>query len=130
LGWCGTNGLERLGHDLGAVVDGEDNICDTSRRKGLDLMLDHGLVRELNERLGVCERLRLALVVRSGQGASRGRARGVEGQAYERSQTGSKPSDENDGCTLVSTVGMLEQLTALTFHVGGVGVVEELLDGL
>ena len=43
-----TDGLERLGHDLRAVVDREDNICDASIGKGLDLVLDHGLVRELD----------------------------------------------------------------------------------
>ena len=32
-----TYGLERLGHDLRAVVDREDNICDASIGKGLDL---------------------------------------------------------------------------------------------
>jgi hypothetical protein len=58
-----TNGLQRLGHDLRAVVDSEDNICDTSRGQSLDLVLDHGLVRKLNERLGVREGLRLALVL-------------------------------------------------------------------
>ena len=58
-----TYGLERLGHDLRAVVDSKDNICDASIGKGLDLMLDHGLVRELDERLGVCEGLQLTLVL-------------------------------------------------------------------
>jgi hypothetical protein len=98
LGGC-THGLERLGHDLGAVVDREDDICDTGRSESLDLVLDHGLVGELDERLGQRERLQLALVERSGQGASRGRraSGGVAGAAYERAQTGSKPSDENDG---------------------------------
>ena len=62
LPWGGyTHCLERLGHDLRAVVDGEDNICDTGSGEGLDLMLDHGLVRELDERLGVGEGLQLAL---------------------------------------------------------------------
>jgi len=56
-----THCLERLGHDLRAVVDGEDNICDTGSGEGLDLMLDHGLVRELDERLGVGEGLQFAL---------------------------------------------------------------------
>lgn len=58
-----THGLQRLGHDLRAVVDSKDNICDASIGKGLDLMLDHGLVRELDERLGVCEGLQLTLVL-------------------------------------------------------------------
>jgi len=56
-----THCLERLGHDLGAVVDCEDNICDTGSGEGLNLMLDHGLVRELDERLGVGEGLQFAL---------------------------------------------------------------------
>jgi hypothetical protein len=83
-----TNGLECLGHNLGAVVDSEDNIGDASRSKGLDLMLDHGLVRKLDKRLGVCEGLQPALVVRSGTGHHRGApGGGGEGEvrAYERS---------------------------------------------
>jgi hypothetical protein len=130
LGWCGTNGLERLGHDLRAVVDREDNICDAGGRKSLDLMLDHGLVGKLDERLGVRERLRMALVERSAGSIAGQASQRCRGQAYERAQTGSKPSDENDGCTVVSMVGVVEQLAALTFHVGGVGVVVVLLGGL
>lgn len=62
LPWGGyTHCLERLGHDFRAVVDSEDNICDTGSGQGLDLMLDHRLVRELDERLGVGEGLQLAL---------------------------------------------------------------------
>jgi hypothetical protein len=56
-----TDGLECLGHDLGAVVDSEDNIRDTSSSERLNLVLDHRLVRKLDKRLGVCERLQLAL---------------------------------------------------------------------
>ena len=71
-----NNGLERLGHDLRAVVDREDNICDASIGKGLDLVLDHGLVRELDERLGVGEGLRMASVLQlllAPRGSQRGR---------------------------------------------------------
>jgi len=71
-----TDGLERLGHDLRAVVDREDNICDASIGKGLDLVLDHGLVRELDERLGVGEGLRMASVLQlllAPRGSQRGR---------------------------------------------------------
>jgi hypothetical protein len=57
-----TDGLQRLGHDFRAVVDSEDDICDAGSGKSLDLVLDHGLVRELDQRLGVRERLQLALV--------------------------------------------------------------------
>ena len=57
-------GLEGLGHDLRAVVDSEDNIGDTSSSKSFNLVLDHGLVGELDEWLGVGEGLqsRLALL--------------------------------------------------------------------
>ena len=65
-----TDGLERLGHDLRAVVDREDNICDASIGKGLDLVLDHGLVGELNKRLGVCEGLRLGQLRRFADGGA------------------------------------------------------------
>lgn len=58
-----TDCLERLGHDLRAVVDRQDNICDASIGKGLDLVLDHGLVRELDERLGIGEGLRMVSVL-------------------------------------------------------------------
>jgi hypothetical protein len=53
----GTHGLERLGHDLGAVVDSEHDIGHACGRQRLNLMLDHGFVRELDQRFGVCERL-------------------------------------------------------------------------
>jgi hypothetical protein len=56
-----TDGLERLGHDLWAVVDSEDNICDTRSSQCFNLVLDHGLVRELDERLRVGEGLQLVL---------------------------------------------------------------------
>jgi hypothetical protein len=62
-------------------------------------VLDHGLVRELDERLGVREGLQLALVLPlrlASRGSRASAAR--EDKAYERPQTGSKPSDENDGC--------------------------------
>lgn len=92
----GTHGLESLGHDLRPVVDGEHDVSDTSISQCLDLMLNHGLVRKLNERLGVGEGLQL-LGSLSIMGDQRGRA-----CAYKRPQTGSKPSDENDGCIPVS----------------------------
>lgn len=84
--------LERLGHDLRAVVDGEDDVGDARRREGLDLVLDHGLVGKLDERLGVSERLPLSVVLCCA-GACAWRSR-----AYQRPQTGAKPSHENDGC--------------------------------
>jgi hypothetical protein len=95
-----TDGLQGLGHDFRAVVDGEHNIGDTSSSKSLDLVLDHGLVGELDKRLGVCEGLwpLLALPWLRGCGLRGSGASGArEGKAYERAQTGSKPSDENDG---------------------------------
>lgn len=55
----GTDLLQGLSHDLWAVVDGEDDVGDTSSSESLDLVLDHGLVGELHERLGICEGLRL-----------------------------------------------------------------------
>jgi hypothetical protein len=54
-----TDFLQGLGHDLRAVVDSEDDIGDAGGSESLDLVLDHGLVGELNKRLGVCEGLRL-----------------------------------------------------------------------
>ena len=54
-----THGLQGLGHDLWAVVDREHNVGNASVGQCLDLMLDHGLVGELNERLGVGEGLQL-----------------------------------------------------------------------
>jgi hypothetical protein len=75
-----TDGLQGLGHDLGTVVDGEDNIGDTSSSESLDLVLDHGLVGELNKRLGVCEGLWLPLALPwlRGSGAQQRAARGGE----------------------------------------------------
>ena len=54
---------EVLLHNLGAVVDREDDVSDTGSSKGLDLVKDHALVSELNERLWegkglmVCQRV-------------------------------------------------------------------------
>jgi hypothetical protein len=96
----GTHLLQGLGHDLWAVVDSEDNIGDTSSSKGFDLVLDHGLVGKLNERLGQCEGLRPGSVLRVG--ASRGssaREHCAERETYKRPQTGTETSDENDGCS-------------------------------
>lgn len=47
-----TNLLQMCLHDLRAVVDSKNDVSDTSLSKGLDLMLDHGLVAKLDERLG------------------------------------------------------------------------------
>lgn len=51
---------EELLHNFRSVVDGEDNVGDTRGDKGLDLVQDHGLVAELDERLGEREGLRSA----------------------------------------------------------------------
>jgi hypothetical protein len=42
-------------------------------------------------------------------------------KAYERSQTGSKPSDENDGYVTCQYIYSQKQLSLLTFHIGGCG---------
>jgi hypothetical protein len=44
-------------HNLGAVVDGEDNVGDTSSGEGGNLVLNHGLVAKLDQRFGKSERL-------------------------------------------------------------------------
>jgi len=96
-GTWGTNCLQCLGHDLGAVVDGQHHVGDASRRQRLDLVLDHGLVGKLDKRLGVCERLQRALV---GHAIVAGSTAGLavsKQDTYKRAQTGSKPSDENNG---------------------------------
>ena len=49
--------LKSLSHDLWSVVDGEDNVRDTCSSQRLDLVQNHGLVAELDERLGQRERL-------------------------------------------------------------------------
>lgn len=46
-----TNLFQVCLHNLRAVVDGEHNISNTSISKGLNLVLDHGLVRKLDEGL-------------------------------------------------------------------------------
>ena len=81
--------LEGLGHDLGTVVDGEDNVSHASSGQSLDLVDDHGTVAELDERLG-------------------------EGKG-ERAQTGAEATDENEGYVCVSRkrseMGALESHT-------------------
>lgn len=47
-----TNLLQVCLHDLGAVVDSQNNVRDTSIGEGLNLVLDHGFVGELDEGLG------------------------------------------------------------------------------
>lgn len=47
----GTHLFQGSSHDLGSVVDGENNVCDTGCSEGLDLVDDHGLVSELDQRL-------------------------------------------------------------------------------
>lgn len=49
---CRTHLSQELFHNLWAVVDGEDNVGNASGDESLDLMHNHGLVAELNERLG------------------------------------------------------------------------------
>jgi hypothetical protein len=53
-----TNLSQMLLHDLGAVVDGKNDICDTSFGKGLNLVQDHALVAKFHQWLGECEGLR------------------------------------------------------------------------
>ena len=65
-----TDFLQGLGHDLRAVVDSEDNIGDAGRSESLNLVLDHGLVGELDKRLGVCEGLRLGQLRRFADGGA------------------------------------------------------------
>jgi hypothetical protein len=50
-GRCTTDLLKLLGHNLWTIVDGENDIGNASSSKGLDLMLNHRLVREFDERL-------------------------------------------------------------------------------
>jgi len=57
-----TYGLESSGHDLGSVVDRKDNVCHTCMGKCLDLVLDHGLVAELDKRFGESESLNMVNV--------------------------------------------------------------------
>lgn len=47
-----TNLLQVSFHNLWAVVDSKHNVGDTSVGKGLNLVLDHGLVGEFDEGLG------------------------------------------------------------------------------
>jgi hypothetical protein len=54
-----THGLEGLGHDLWPVVNGQYNVRHASTGQSLNLVLDHGLVGEFNERLRVCEGLHM-----------------------------------------------------------------------
>lgn len=47
-----TNLGQVLLHNLGAVVDSQYNVGNTSSCKGLDLVQDHPLIAELDQRLG------------------------------------------------------------------------------
>jgi hypothetical protein len=77
--------LEGFGHDLGAVVDGEDDVGHTSSSQGLDLVDNHGSVAELDEGFG-------------------------EGEG-KRAQTGAEATDENESWIVVSRkAGMVERI--------------------
>lgn len=67
----GANLFEGHGHDFGAVVDSEDDICDTGGGETLDLVVDHRPIGEFNERLGHRERLVEAVVSGIGVGIDR-----------------------------------------------------------
>lgn len=59
--WGGATHLRQtLRHNLGAVVDGENDISDSCLGQGLDLVHNHGLVAKLNEGLGRSEGLHKA----------------------------------------------------------------------
>ena len=58
-----TNGLQCFSHDLWAIVDSQNDVRNASSSQCFNLVLNHGLVRELNEWLWVCEGLRWALVL-------------------------------------------------------------------
>lgn len=47
--------LKRTSHVIWAVVDGEDDVCDTSCSQGLDLVKNHGPVGKFHQRLGDSE---------------------------------------------------------------------------
>jgi hypothetical protein len=81
--------LESSSHNLGTVVDGEDNVGDTSSSKSSNLVLNHGLVGKLDQRFG----------------ESKG----------ERTQTGTETADENESCmaSSVLVVVMFPQLRAM-----------------
>jgi hypothetical protein len=76
---CATYLCKGSSHNLGAVVDGEDNVGDTSSSKGGDLVLNHGLVAKLDQRFGESE--------------------------GKRTQTGTETADENESCMALSVCG-------------------------
>lgn len=94
-------------HNLGAVVDSQHHIGDTSLGKGLNLVLDHGLVGKLDEGFGesqgLCHGRRWSVplyfsfvsMTRSSTVAKRGTA--VYLESYKRSKTGAEASHENKG---------------------------------
>jgi len=87
-----ANLFQCSGHDLWSVVYGEDNIRHTSGGKSLDLVENHGLVAEFNERLGEGE----SLVVNVGQLCL---DKMYLLQTYKRAKTGAKATNENEGYT-------------------------------
>lgn len=75
--------LESFGHDLRAVVDGEDDVSHTGGSKRFDLVNDHGSVAELDEGFG-------------------------EGEG-KRAQAGAKAADKNQSCACVSMEARTEK---------------------
>jgi hypothetical protein len=83
--------LKGLGHDLGAVVDSEDNVGDTSSGESLDLVDNHGTVAKLDEGFG-------------------------EGEG-ERAQAGAEAADKNQSYIDVSWSAMMIRSTeSCTLH--------------
>ena len=58
-----TNLLQNTLHDLWPVVHGKDDISDTNSCQSLDLVHDHGLVRELHKGLGHSQGLHIVVSV-------------------------------------------------------------------
>lgn len=94
---------EELLHNFRAVVDSENNVCDTRRNEGLNLVHDHGLVAKLDEGLWEGEGLGNRIDVNTGRShhTPRDRKLSQEGKlvvncgTYERTEAGAKAADKN-----------------------------------
>lgn len=92
-------------HDLGTVVDGKNDVGDTCFSEGLDLVQDHGLVRELDKGLrkseGLIAKVVLATLLPCGSHGHKesimpGRGAREEERPYKRAQPGAKATHEDD----------------------------------
>lgn len=91
--------LEDRDHDIGAVIHSKDNVGHSRGSQTLDLVQDHGTIGKLDQWLGERESLdKTSAFVHAGMICDCWGGQIGEVATYERTKTGSKPSNKNESC--------------------------------